>query len=344
MRLIITGATGNVGTSLLHRLRGGSEHLDQDLELVGLARRPPAQVPPYDGLQWHAIDVAHPDAIDLLRPIFEGADAVIHLVWAFQPTHDRNYLRRVGVDGTLAVAAAAEAAGVAHLIHMSSGAVYSPAPGRTVDESAPRGGVPGSVYSVDKAAAEAGLDDFEKNSSVAVTRVRPGFIGQRAAGSELGRYTLPRGIPAGVLKYLPLLPLDRALAIPAVHADDVADALARMVFERATGAFNLSVDPPLGTDNFGAALHARPVHVPRSLLTLLVDVTWRAHLQPVHRGWIDLAYSVPLLDSARARRELQWEPRYSAQDTLDAAVRGVIGGDAGDSPVLRRRSPFDGTR
>ncbi|MCQ4122517.1 NAD-dependent epimerase/dehydratase family protein [Rhodococcus tibetensis] len=340
MRLIITGATGNVGTALLHRLRAGSE----DHELVGVARRPPAQVPPYDGLQWHAIDVAHPDAVNLLRPVFEGADAVIHLVWAFQPTHDRNYLRRVGVDGTLAVATAAEAAGVAHLVHMSSGAVYSPARGRTVDESAPREGVQGSVYSVDKAAAEAGLDAFEEDSSVVVARVRPGFIGQQAAGSELGRYTLPRGIPAGVLKFLPLLPLDRSLAIPAVHADDVADALTKIVFERATGAYNLSVDPPLGTEEFGAALHARPVHVPRSLLALLIDATWRVHAQPIHRGWIDLAYSVPLLDSARARRELHWEPRYSAQETLDEAVRGFIGGDAGDSPVLRRRSPFDGTR
>lgn len=45
MRIVVTGASGNVGTALLRRLRG--EH-----ELVGVVRRPPPPVAPYDGMRW----------------------------------------------------------------------------------------------------------------------------------------------------------------------------------------------------------------------------------------------------------------------------------------------------
>ena len=44
MRIVITGASGNVGTALLLRLGGddGDGH-----ELVGISRRPPPVAPPY---------------------------------------------------------------------------------------------------------------------------------------------------------------------------------------------------------------------------------------------------------------------------------------------------------
>jgi hypothetical protein len=31
-------------------------------------------------------------------------------------------------------------------------------------------------------------------------------------------------------------------------------------------------------------------------------LSWRAQLQHIDRGWIDLAFNVPLLDSSRAQR------------------------------------------
>ncbi len=42
MRIVITGASANVGTALLRRLAGAGH------ELVGVCRRPPASAPPYD--------------------------------------------------------------------------------------------------------------------------------------------------------------------------------------------------------------------------------------------------------------------------------------------------------
>jgi nucleoside-diphosphate-sugar epimerase len=89
-------------------------------------------------------------------------------------------------------------ADVPHVVHMSSVGAYTPKrDNRPVDESWPTGGVPSSPYSRHKAAAERLLDDHqERHPDRTVTRLRPGIIGQRAAGSALLRYGLPAVVPA----------------------------------------------------------------------------------------------------------------------------------------------------
>src|SRR5215213_3087805 len=179
MRIAITGASGNIGTALLRRL-GTERH-----ELVGLARRTPEIAPQGAEVEWVSTDLTEDSSIPTLASAFTGADAVVHLAWGFQPSHDLTYLRELGVGGTRRVLEAVTTAGVPHLVHMSSVGAYSPkrddAP---VDETWPTDGVPTSMYSRHKAAAERLLDELEVDApDVTVTRVRPGIIGQRSAGS-----------------------------------------------------------------------------------------------------------------------------------------------------------------
>ena len=126
VRIVITGASGNVGTALLRRLTGAGH------DLVGVCRRPPGPVAPYDVATWHPLDLAVDGAERELTDVFRGADAVVHLAWGFQPSHDVAYLERVDVHGTRAVVGAAQRAGVAHLVHMSSLGAYSPGPDTAV--------------------------------------------------------------------------------------------------------------------------------------------------------------------------------------------------------------------
>ena len=57
MRIVITGASGNIGTALVEHLAGGAH------ELVGIARRPPTQGTDLAGLvEWHAADLAEPES------------------------------------------------------------------------------------------------------------------------------------------------------------------------------------------------------------------------------------------------------------------------------------------
>ena len=121
----------------------------------------------------------------------------MHLAWGFQPSHREDYLEELGVGGTRRVIEAATAAGVRHLVHMSSVGAYSPKrDDQPVDETWPTGGVRTSMYSRHKSAAERLLDQLEGGGSdLVVTRMRPGIVGQRSAGSALLRYGLPAVVP-----------------------------------------------------------------------------------------------------------------------------------------------------
>ncbi|MGN6612571.1 MAG: NAD-dependent epimerase/dehydratase family protein [Angustibacter sp.] len=333
MRLVVTGASGNVGTALLRRL-ATSEH-----ELVAVAPSPPPPGAPYDHAHWLSADLSEPRSEAVLAEAVRDADAVVHLAWGFQPSHDVGYLERLGVGGTRRIAHAVRAAGVPHLVHMSSVGAYSAKrDDARVDESWPTDGMPTSAYSTHKAAAERELDALEAQPDApVVTRMRPGLIGQAAAGSELLRYGLPPAVPAAVLRHLPLLPLDPRLAVPIVHADDVAEAIVRALERRAEGPFNLAADPPVTATMGARALGARVVPVPAQALSLLAQASWYAHLQPVDRGWVDLAYGVPLLDCSRARDVLGWEPTRDAEQVLHETVAGLLAPLSGASPVMRPR-------
>ena len=347
MRIVITGASGNLGTALLRRLA-----LDQDdHDVVGVARRRPPSVETYASVAWHGLDLGDPDAQARLTPLFAGADAVVHLAWLFQPSHNIDYLERVAVGGSRAVLGAADAAGVPHLVHMSSVGAYSRGPDPSpdcagadkprVDESWPTEGIETLAYSKHKSAVERLLDAYERehpDGGVRIARMRPGIVLQREAGSALLRYGLPAYVPAWALGVLPLLPLDRRLVIPIVHTDDVADAVVRVLHRRATGAFNLAAEPPVTREDFAAALGARPVHVPAPALRRLLGLTWRTRLQPLDPGWLDLGFAVPLMDTTRARTELGWAPTVDSRAALAEAIEGMREEAGTASPVLRPRS------
>jgi nucleoside-diphosphate-sugar epimerase len=337
VRIVVTGASGNVGSALLRRLADSGAH-----DLVGIARRLPddGSGAPFDAATWHSVDLTDPLAATPLREVFRGADAVVHLAWGFQPSHDLDYLEELGVGGTRRVLEAVAAAGVPHLVHMSSVGAYSPKrDDEPVDESWPTGGVPTSPYSRHKSAAERLLDAHEgEHPSRVVTRLRPGIVGQRTAGSALLRYAVPGVVPAGVIGLVPVLPLDRRLVVPMVHADDVADAVVRILEARAAGPFNLAAAPPVTTAAIAGVLGATMVHVPAPVLRAALSLAWHARLEQVDPGWLDLGFSVPLMDTSRAARELGWVARVDALSVLAETVTGMREAASDRSPVLRPRS------
>jgi nucleoside-diphosphate-sugar epimerase len=230
--------------------------------------------------------------------------------------------------------------GVGHVVHMSSVGAYSPKrDADPVDEDWPVKGVPSSAYSRHKAAAEILLDFFEQSSDgTAVARLRPGIIGQRSAGSALLRYAFPAPVPARAVGAVPVLPMPADLTIPMVHADDVADAVVRVLRRRAVGAFNLAAPTPVTSAMIAEALGARWVATPARLVRALMLAAWQARLQPVAPGWLDLGCAAPALDSSRAKRELGWSPKIDAMGVLRETIEGMRHAAAGSTAVLRRRT------
>ncbi|GGQ33163.1 NAD-dependent epimerase/dehydratase family protein [Streptomyces roseolilacinus] len=334
MRIVVTGATGNIGSVVVQRLRAEGGH-----DLVGMARRLPGG-PDGRGVDWRPVDLTADTCHRALVEAFTGADAVVHLAWGFQPSHDLAYLAELGVGGTRRVLRAVTETGVPHLVHMSSVGAYSPKrDDRPVDESWPTGGVPSSRYSRHKSAAERLLDRHEASGAgTLVTRLRPGIVGQRAAGSALLRYGVPALVPSKALDLLPVLPMDRRLTVPMVHTDDVADAVAAVLHRRAGGAFNLAADPPVTAAVLADALGARLVHVPSAVVRVAMSAAWHARLQQVDTGWLDMGFALPTLDTTRARTELDWAPAKDGPQVLAEVIEGMREAASGRTPVLRPRT------
>ncbi|MGC4175875.1 NAD-dependent epimerase/dehydratase family protein [Demequina sp.] len=339
MKVVVTGASGNVGTALLRALGEAPDVT----EVTGIARRTPRRVPPppYDVAGWVRADVASPASFGALAGAMAGADAVVHLAWVIQPNHDREFLRQVNVAGTQRVLASARAAGVGHVVVASSVGAYSASSKDVVrDESWATGGIPGSEYSVDKAAVERVLDDHEReHPEVLITRLRPALIFQRAAGAEIIRYFVGSLAPSVAFRgNLPALPWPAGTRVQALHADDVAAAYLASVRLRRGGAFNVAADDVL-TGSVVAELMAggRLVETPTSVLRGAVSAAWNARVVPVSPGWVDMAAGSPIMSTARAKDVLGWAPRRSAYSTVEEVLAGMADGAGTASPVLRPR-------
>ncbi len=328
MRVVVTGATGNVGTAVLRAL-GADDAVDS---IVGIARRLPKQTPAK--VEWHAADVAH----DTLTAVFAGADCVVHLAWLIQPARDRNVTWLANVHGSRRVFAAVAEAAVPALVYASSVGAYSTGPKNTsVDESWPTDGIRTSFYSRDKAEVERILDDWESaNPNVRVVRLRPSVIVQWAMGAAAKRLFTGPLVPRRLVnrRTIPFVPDTPGLRIQLTHADDVAEAYRLAVVGDARGAFNLSADPVLDPDELSRLLGRPKLPVPARLLRMLVAASWQAHLQPTPEGWLDMALQTPLLDAGRARRELGWRARHSAGDALLEVLDGFSQGAGAPTPPL----------
>jgi nucleoside-diphosphate-sugar epimerase len=156
--LLLTGATGLVGSRLLPRLA------EAGFDCRALVRRDvdlPAGATAVHG------DLADPDS---LAPALEGVEAIVHLAALFR-TDDQNAIWKANLDGTRNLIAAAEAHSVgARMIMASTGNVYNadtPRPSRESDRC-----TPSAAYPASKLAAE----ELLRNSTLTWSILRLPFV------------------------------------------------------------------------------------------------------------------------------------------------------------------------
>jgi nucleoside-diphosphate-sugar epimerase len=333
MRVVVTGGSGNVGTSVIDALAEAGE-VD---EIVALGRREAAW--DRSGLRWAQADVFSDD----LGRLLSGADVVIHLAWLFQPTHDPLVTWRANVLGGIRLFEAVAREKVPALVYASSVGAYSPGPKDSrVGETWPTDGWPGAAYTREKAYLERYLDAFEyRQPGVRVVRLRPGFVFKRESASQQRRLFAGPFVPGSLVRrsLLPVVPDVPGLRFQAVHSADVADACRRAALRDVRGAFNIAADPVIDAPALAGMLGARRVPLPRWALRGPLAAAWWAHLVPASPGLFDAVLRLPLMDTTRARAELGWSPRHSATDAIGEFLTGLRAGAGTTTPPLAADSP-----
>jgi nucleoside-diphosphate-sugar epimerase len=314
VRVVVTGASGNVGTGVLRRLGARVP----EAEVIGLCRRAPALDPPFDRVSWREIDLTSLLAGEELRRAFAGVDAVVHLAWAIQPVRHEQLMQRVNVGGTNTVLDAVVDAEVPHLVYASSLGVYAPGGRCPVTEEWPATGQRSSAYSRHKVTVERTLDRFEKqHPDTVVSRVRPTLVAQRDAAAHIAALYFGPLVPAAVFRLLRAgvlrsVPMPAGLCLQFVHADDVGDAVVSILQRRVRGVYNLAANE-LNLTQLAGLVGARPLPVPGAILRAVVTALYRARVLAVSPGWFDVATRTPVMDTARARTVLGWQPAHSSE-------------------------------
>ena len=202
MKILVTGATGKVGSRLAKRLA------QRGHQLRALVRDRTRAA----DLLGHGIELAQGDLLDLdsLAAAVLGVDAVVHCA-AFFRGATAEQAHSVNDLGTQHLANAARAASVKRFVFTSTGLVYGPTGGRTVSEDAPCAPVDG--YPLSKLAAERfllALPDFD------VRIVRLPFVYGDGDPHIAEAVPMMRGFPP-------------AQRMSIAHHADVAQAIARVL-------------------------------------------------------------------------------------------------------------------
>lgn len=333
MKVVVVGATGNVGTSVVAALAE-----DPRVEsIAGVARRKPEWTAPRT--QWARADVEQDDLVSLFR----GADVVVHTAWQFQPARRPEITWRANVLGSIRVFQAVADAGVPALVYASSVGAYSPGPKDSrVDESWPTDGWPAASYTREKAYLERVLDTFERvNPGIRVVRLRTGFIFKRESASEQRRLFAGPLVPGrlirpGLVPFVPGLP---GLRLQALHAADAGQAYRLAALTGVHGAFNVAAEPVVDAPILARCLGARVVPVPDRPARALLSLAWQLHVVPASPQLFDAALRLPIMDTSRARSELGWSPRYTSEDALAAFLRGLRDRAGMPTPPLAPSAP-----
>ena len=207
--VLVTGATGFVGRHLIPVLLAADHRVvalvrtATDGELV-MARLAPER---RSAVETRIGDVTRPET---LGPALAGVDAVVHLVAIPRDFHGGADLRLINTEGTRAVVAAMEAAGVRRLIHMGAMGVED---------------VPDLHYASSKAKAEA----LVRASSLDWTILKPSL--------QFGEGDGFFNIIAGLVRLSPGLvpvPGDGTSRFQPIHVDDVAAVTVRCLADPTT--------------------------------------------------------------------------------------------------------------
>jgi UDP-glucose 4-epimerase len=321
LTVAVTGPTGEIGGSLIDAL----EASDAVGAVRGMARRP------FDptAAGWRKTTYQRGDILDRghLAELFDGADVVVHL--AFAIFGDREETRRINLEGSRNVFEAAVEAGAGRLVYASSVAAYGfhPENPQPLTEETPAIGSSGFYYSAQKAELEESLDDILAGTELAAYVFRPCIVaGPRATmliEQTVGAARLGDPVPRlrrHVLERIPLLrPIlpDAGVPIQLVHHDDVAAALAAAVEGNGSpGAYNLAGDGEIQIADIARALGWRSVRVPRPALGVGTTVAGRLSFVSPQLEWATALTTPVIMDTAKAREELGWSPRFDASETL----------------------------
>lgn len=310
MHVLITGATGYLGSATVRRL------VDAGHTITAMCRRAdpswPASVTPWVVPDLCALDTGAGQRL-------AGVDCVIHCAARVHVLKDRSSnpldeFRKVNVRATLNLAELAVAAGVPRFVFISSIGVNGDSSGDQAfrAEDAPE---PVTPYAVSKWEAEQALLQLAVRTGIQVIALRPPLIYGRDAPGNFA--LLCKAVSSGLPLPLGALRQQRSF----MSLDNMVDLLAHLVqmTTARSGVYLVSDGQDVSTSDFirliamSMGRRCLLLPVPEVLLEALASLVGRA--EQVRK------MAVPLrLDISRTICDFAWSPPWTVQQSMQRAL------------------------
>ena len=304
--VVITGAAGYIARQLIAALenhRGCQKILGTDIvEPAFHAAK----------LEFCKHDIRDPSLFDQWQA--QKIDALVHLAFIVDPIHDEKKMYDVNVNGTRNVLNICARLNIPHIIVASSGTAYGAWPDNppALKENDPiRLFPPTFSYAYHKGLIEQLCVDFmEKHPQTIFNIVRPCVVYGPNTNNYLARY----------LKNLPVvfLPDGHDPDLQFVHEEDLSELFLLLIKNKIPGPFNAAGDGVVKISQAAAMIGKKTQKIPLRLYRALIWLLWHLRIKSVEAPAGIVAYSsYPwVLDTARAKNELGWEPHYTTRQTL----------------------------
>ncbi|MCE7792852.1 SDR family oxidoreductase [Salipaludibacillus sp. CUR1] len=316
-KILVTGATGYVGSLLLKRLEkesGEAVIVALDIKTVPPSRRAA-------GIIYETGDVRSEAVGEMVRKY--EVDTVVHLASIVTPGKNSNRELEYSVDvqGTKNVLDACAAHGVSQIVVTSSGAAYGYHPDHPewlTEEEAIRGNEE-FAYSYHKRLVEEMLGEYRKT--------HPGLkqvifrIGTILGASVKNQITdlFEKKVLIGI----------KGSDSPFVFIwdEDVAEALCQAVALEKEGIYNLAGTGKLTIQQLGRLLNKRVVYLPPTFLKYALVILKKLRLTQYGPEQINFLRYRPVLDNRKLKEEFSFIPTYTSEDVFQLYLHG-----RGDGP------------
>jgi len=308
VRVLVTGASGFVGSALVPRLAA----LPQ-CEVRAVCRTPPASGSA--GAEWLGGPELGPDAD--WAPLLDGVDVVVHLaarVHVMEPAgrSSPQEFRRINVQGTHRLASQAAEAGVRRFVFLSSIKVNGEQ-GRFTEESP---AAPADPYGESKRESEQALQDVARSAPIEMVILRPPLV--YGPGVKANFLSLLNAVRRGVPLPFGAIANRRSL----VNVDNLVDLIV------------VCLEHPAAASETFLVSDGEDLSTPALVRRLAAAAGCRARLVPVP-GWclrlggrlsgqspaIERLTGSLQVDIAKAKRLLGWAPPFSVDEGLRKAAR-----------------------
>ena len=310
-RVVVTGATGFIGTHLIRRLRR------EGTKVLAVVRTPPTGHAEHSGVEWAVRDLERTDS---LRDVLRAGDVIVHLaarVHMMRDTHpgSQDAYRRANVESTRMICRSAVESGARRVLYLSSAKVFGEGSERPYARTDPP--APVDPYAHSKLEAERAVQEIAQGGGVEWTIFRPPFV---YGGGGKGNF--PRLITLARLSTRVPLPLASVANRRSIlYVGNLVDALVRCGLHADAGgqillprdARDVSTPELLDAIARVGSRRARLFRCPPLLLRAAARLIGRA-------GEMDRLTESLRLDARHLEEELRWHPPFTLEGALERCV------------------------